>query len=429
MRARLLRDTPTPELALLKRLYAYVAVFLNKYVPSKQPMSYEEWKLTTSYDEGRLAQLDCAYHSLRGGMPTRRQCSHVDSFGKSEAYLLYKYLRLINSRSDFFKVFSGPAFKTVESILYMLPWFIKHVPKPEWPDLVRALKKAGLHVYQVDYTAFESHFRRAIMHIECMLYRHVLKGWEGLDLLCDTLMGVNRMRTRSGVRATVTARRMSGDMCTSLGNGFCNLMIAKFLAHEQGHELEGFVEGDDGLFVTDAKLTADMFYRVGFTVKIDEVADPCKASFCGMVFSEAGEIIRDPRRFMMTFGWTQSFIHGGPALMDQLLRAKALSCVYETPQCPIIGVMARQALHLTSHVHPRFVNDGYHGQPPDVINLPPFNPHPSTRVLFEEIYGVSVKCQLAAEDMIRSGRLVDVASLIPPSSDQLHYASHYVVVD
>jgi hypothetical protein len=381
-----------------------------------------------TFSEERLKQLDEAYYLLRGGTPTPRQCSHIDSFIKSEAYEKFKYARLINSRSDFFKVFSGPAFKAIEQVLYALPWFIKHVPVPERPFLIERLMVAGSWVYQIDYTAFESHFRRAIMNVECMLYKHALKGWTGVDLICETLRGPNRMRTRTGVRATVEARRMSGDMCTSLGNGFCNLMVAKFLAHEMGEELDGFVEGDDGLFVTKADLKKEYFETLGFTVKLDRVSDPCKASFCGMIFSEAGEIIREPRRFMMTFGWTQSFVNAGHWIMDELLRAKALSCVYETPQCPIIGLMARRALEKTNHVHPRFISDGFH-VPPDVQHIPPFAPQMATRLLFEEMYGVSLDTQLQIEKLILQDRLIDVSLLLPPTEDQLYYSSRYVCVD
>lgn len=188
---------------------------------------------------------------------------------------------------------------------------------------------------------------------------------------------------------------MSGDMCTSLGNGFTNLMLALYLVHKKGGTLEGFVEGDDGLFATDVELTAADYEKLGFTIKIEEVTDPREASFCGMVFAE-NEIIREPRRFLMGFGWTQSYIHAGTRIMDQLLRAKALSTAYETPQCPIVGAMARYALSATRSVRPRFVNDGFH-HPPDEAPIAEFNPQAATRQLFARLYGISVPEQLEAE--------------------------------
>ena len=138
------------------------------------------------------------------------------------------------------------------------------------------------------------------------------------------------------------------------------------------------------------ELTAKAYEELGFTIKIEEVDNPCHASFCGMIFADSGEIIRDPRRFMMGFGWTQSFISGGPRLMDELLRAKALSTVYETPQCPIVGAFARYALQQTVGVSPRFVNDGYHEVPRDERHLPNVCPSADTRLLFEREFGVSI---------------------------------------
>jgi hypothetical protein len=220
---------------------------------------------------------------------------------------------------------------------------------------------------------------------------------------------------------------MSGDMCTSLGNGFSNLMLAKFLVSRKGGTLEGFVEGDDGLFSTDVHLSAEDYEKLGFTIKIEEVDDPCHASFCGMVFSGSGEIIREPRRFMMGFGWTQSFINAGPHIMDELLRAKALSAVYETPQCPIVGAFARYALDHTGHVHPRFVRDGYHVLP-DVLSVPFYSPKPDTRLLFEHLYGVSVETQLEIEAAVGAGDFARVAVLLPPTVEQFDFASKYVVV-
>lgn len=79
---------------------------------------------------------------------------------------------------------------------------------------------------------------------------------------------------------------MSGDMCTSLGNGFSNKMKAEFLAYKAGGTIDGFVEGDDGLFVTNFELRSSDYEKLGFTIKIEEIADPCEASFCGMIFGE-----------------------------------------------------------------------------------------------------------------------------------------------
>jgi len=175
---------------------------------------------------------------------------------------------------------------------------------------------------------------------------------------------------------------MSGEMCTSLGNGFTNLMLALFIASLRHGHLEGYVEGDDGLFATDFELTKEDYLNLGFTMKnVDEVFHPGWASFCGMLFGDSLQIVRSPRRFLENFGWTHSAVHGGEKVMLGLLRAKALSAVYETPHCPIVSVLARRALHHTRGVTPRFVNDGFHNTelvPRDESKLPKFAPTTDT---------------------------------------------------
>jgi hypothetical protein len=393
-------------------------------------MGFEEWLASTSYNDERKQELRVAYFALRGGRPTRWQCRKIKSFVKTESYPEYKHCRMINSRSDFFKVFSGPLFKAIEEVVYQLPEFIKHVPVPERPGKVKELRRAGRRYYSTDFTAFESHFLPEVMDaIELELYRHCL-SWCPADaeLICRTLKGRNDMSTHTGVHASIYGRRMSGDMCTSLGNGFTNLMLAKFIASEQGHELYGFVEGDDGLFATEAILSEDKYRELGFTIKITPEDDPCAASFCGMVFADSGEIVRDPTDYLANFAWTSSFISAGDRVMDELLRAKALSSVYETPQCPIVGAVARWALSQTRHVRPRFVEDGYHNLssvPRDESKLPAFDPADDTRALVERKFGISRDVQLEIERRVSKGDF-DVAHLLPAHPHLHHYAARYV---
>lgn len=425
---RLLRNIPPGDKPALERFRTFVRGFVSEHLPLVTPLPFEEWLQSTSYNEARKVELRAVHDSLRGGVPTRDQCSHVDTFVKSEYYPTWKHARMINSRSDAFKVFSGPRFKAIEDAVYALPEFIKHIPVHLRPEAISSMKFAGRKYFSTDFTAFESHFTPEFLDVcECELYRHCLSNDPHVSLLCSAISGLNRMRTRTGISATVKGRRMSGDMCTSLGNGFSNLMLAKFIVSEKGGDLTGFVEGDDGIFASSVDLTEEDYRRLGFTIKIVEVDDPCTASFCGMVFSGTSQIIREPRRFLMGFGWTQSFINAGGKIMDELLRAKALSAVYETPHCPIIGAMSRYALAQTSHVHPRFVQDGFHTLP-DVISVPSFSPSSDTRQLFENLYGVSIASQLAIEKAIMRGDFVTVASLLPPTLEQEEYSSKYVIV-
>jgi hypothetical protein len=358
-----------------------------------------------------------------------KDCRKVKSFGKTEFYTEYKHLRLINSRSDEFKAYSGRYFKAIEKEVFKLDWFIKKIPVKDRPALIRSLKKAGRRYFISDYTAYESHFVSEVMDaIECEMYRYCLENTTEGNFICDVLTGDNMLITNICLLIRrLKGRRMSGDMCTSLGNGFSNLMVALFCAHLHGGKLEGFVEGDDGIFSSTGPLFERDFERLGFTIKLEEIPDPCVGSFCGCVCSEDLQIVRDPRKFLQGFGWTSSFIHAGPRIMDELLRAKALSVCYETPHCPIIGVMAREALHITRSVKPRFIRDNYHDVPPDEFAIPDFEPTSETRILFEHMYGVSTDTQLLCEEAICRGDFKTLSDLVGVPDHVRHYSERYIV--
>lgn len=219
---------------------------------------------------------------------------------------------------------------------------------------------------------------------------------------------------------------MSGEMCTSLGNGFTNLMLALFVCHEHGFdyrkgEVDGFVEGDDGIFALSGELKTEYFNHCGFDIKIKEENDPLTASFCGLIFSENGETIREPRRVLQTFGWTGNFIHAGDKILNELLRAKALSSAYETPQCPIVRVLADVALANTRHVSPRFVSDGFHDTtsiPRDEGALPAFSPSVETRQLFANQFKIPIETQLTIESLILNQQFDQIQHYIFPGVEQ-----------
>lgn len=451
LKKRLLRDVPAADPLLLGELKGFVQQFVQENFPKIQRPSFEGWLETAPYTEARKQELREAHESLHGGRPTRKEASRVSSFGKSESYEAYKHLRWINSRTDAVKSFLGPYFKAIEGVVYELPWFIKHTPVPERPAKLHALMKAGRRYYFSDYTAYESHFTPEVMDaVECVLYRHCLADTEDADFVCNILMGKNRLATRLGVQATLDGRRMSGDMCTSLGNGFTNLMLALFLAHRSGAEMEGFVEGDDGVFSTNMELSSELFEKVGFTIKLVEVTDPLSGipvdtgvshpeswargeyfgAFCGVLCSEDGQQLRDPRKFFSTFAWTLSCIHAGDATMKALARSKALSAVYETPHCPLVSVLARHVLKLTKGVKARAGEgweavNAYKVAVCDEDKWPEFNPTDATRALFARLFSISIPAQLEVERRFRSGDFF-ILDLVQPHPDMTHYGDRFI---
>lgn len=442
---RLCRDVPPISADRLEKLRSFVRSRVREMLPKVSPVSPDEWLDAAPYPEARKEQLREEIRKLRGGRPTKKQASRVKSFVKTEGYVEYKHVRLILSRCDAAKVWLGPRFKAVEEVVYALPQFIKHTPVAERPAKIAGLRRACAKYFLTDYTAFESHFTDQIMDaVECEVYRWCLSNDPDVEFLCKILTGWNIIRTSDGTRVKLKARRMSGDMCTSLGNGVTNWFLTEFLVSEKGGEVHGFVEGDDGIFCSTVDLTAADYASLGFTIKICEVDDPCRCvprlvnpdldprfgraegAFCGIVCAEDGQILRDPRRFTANFGWTSSFIHAGQRIMDELARAKALSAAYESPHCPIVRAMADRVLETTRSAKPRFVADGYHEKAPkDEAGLPRFAPSQATRELFSLMYGVSIPDQLEIEAMLRQGNW-DIAAKMPPPPQMAHYYARYV---
>lgn len=364
------------------------------------------------------------------GLPSARCATYIKTFIKLESYPEFKEARLINSRCDEFKAYAGPFFSAIEQELYKHPSFIKHTPVPDRPGVVNGMYAGNsLHYYENDYKSFEAHFTPQIMKAcELQLYTHCLSKYpKDAAFICRVIGGVNKLHAPCGRRFKLTARRMSGDMCTSLGNGFTNLMMYLYILYLKNGEGKALVEGDDGLFACNVPLTKEDFLDLGFTVEIHELEHPRYGHFCGMTCSENGEVLKDPRRVLSSFGWTSSNIHSGNKVMMELLRSKALSLSYEAPQCPVTGLLAREALRFTEGFAPRAEPGAWKETPAD-FNGPtgPFGPSEDARAVYERAYGVSPAVQLIVESEILHGRFGDIHNYITPHEHMAEYVEKYL---
>jgi len=340
-------------------------------------------------------------------------------------------VRLINSRKDCFKAYSGPWFKAIEDVLYKQKYFVKHVSVPDRRKLVSSLRRSGSYYYATDYTAFEAGLKKQIMDAcECRMYRHMLSNFPAhAEFICDVVSG-KQVCKYVGCSVEMPACRMSGDMCTSVGNGFTNLMLFNFMCEVVGVQFDGLVEGDDGLFATSGPITGatEFLARLGQVVKIEAVRDPCEASFCGMIFADQG-VIKDPRKLFINFGWTSSYVYGGERVMRSLLRSKALSLAYECGSCPMAWALAVRALQLTRGVTVTHATQSYNVVPASeaecLSHLEP--PSPATRALFADLFGISVPQQIKAEEYIlASTDLLDPERLYLRYNSELYNTSYVV---
>lgn len=448
---RFAAEPPRADKARMARLRDFVRKFIRanfRPLDRESDISIEGWLAESPYPEWRKeelrrawAEVDCIF---------KKRYTRCKSFRKAETYPSYKYNRGINSRTDPFKCFVGPTFKLMEKEVYKHPAFVKHIPARDRPRYIfEKLWGPGKTYLATDYTSFEALFTAELMEcVEFELYdymtRELPNRGEFMRAMREVLAGTNTCTYR-GFTVELPATRMSGEMCTSLGNGFSNLMFMLFLCNELGSVVEGVVEGDDGLFAVSgpAPTTAD-FESLGLIIKLETHTALNTASFCGIIFDEVDLInVRDPVRVVTTFGWAGGrYASGSCRKLRALLRCKSLSLLYQFPGCPVIQSLALYGLRCTSDVrdydvvsvlNSKGMNEYMRGlissafrEGHDLVARPVGN---RTRLLVEQKFGVSIEAQIDYERYL--DELSGVQQLQPrllPFPPVYHaYAATYVM--
>lgn len=420
--ARAARLTPEPDIKLFEEFTDFVFHLIRRMFPTKisleKDMSVEWWLSTRPYTQSRKLELLEKWRKCNGIL--ERKHFFNKCFMKDETYATWKHARGIYSRSDEFKCYSGPIASAIEEIVFAHPAFIKHVPVLERPGLLmETLFLPGAKYLTSDYTAFESHFTRMVMHnVEFMLYRYLCEDLPGysamLDVIESAITGRNRCEFKH-FRMDVDATRMSGEMFTSLGNGFTNYALMAFAAHKHGTTMKGFVEGDDGIFVFDRNVVPEssFFERLGWTIKIEVHSELNKASFCGNIFDVDDLIVvTDPRDVLLNFGWSKTpYVNAKQTRLLELLKSKSLSYAYQYRGCPIIQSLAHYGLRTTRRIdlrrflaHDRSISMWEKEQLLEAINhsseIEKIEVPLKTRMLVSELYGITIEDQKKIEEYL-----------------------------
>lgn len=438
---------PDPDIGALKRLGVFVLDWLKinlTPLSAGSDTSVERWLAHCSYPHWRKMELLDKHYAVINRRDRRYR--RAKCFIKDETYPEYKHARGIYSRTDEFKTFVGPIVKLIEEEVYKLPQFIKHVPHHKRPKYILEYLNPDGTADATDYTAFESIFTAHIQKaVEQQLYKYMTEFLpDGDEFMWHMSALFERQKCEfKYVSAELPACRLSGDMCTSLGNGFSNLMFALFVLHEKGcTNIRIVIEGDDGLMCySGPRVTAEDFARLGLTIKLDRHERIETASFCGIIFDEEEQInIDDPRDALATFGWgTNQYTLSKRSKKMSLLRCKALSLAHQYPGCPIISELAQYGLRVTRghdirHLGANARNTWYRDQLlaaiKDEKNIPIKTPGQRSRFLVEEKYGITVERQLKIEEYLRSKN--DLGPLISPHINSImpdswvQYAVEYV---
>jgi hypothetical protein len=407
-------DPPKPDPGLLCELRGFVRSWVKQNLTPLSPdadCSVASWLNASSYPLWRKTQLQETWDNVSSiyENPKWFECK---SFMKDETYVAFKHARGINSRSDQFKCAVGPIFRLIEKEVFKHPAFIKKIPVNERPQYImdRLYAEGGIYAAS-DYTAFESLFTKEIMEaVEFELYQYMTQylpeGGHFMKLVREVLGGKNVCRYKN-FSVELEATRMSGEMCTSLGNGFSNLMFLLFTCHRIGSECIPVVEGDDSLSRIIGPLpTTEHFSAIGLNIKLEIHTALNEASFCGLIFDEEDKTnVTDIREVMASFGWTtRQYAGSKDSKKKALLRCKALSLAYQYPGCPVLSSLAKYALrvtrgadvrHLAANIRNTYEREQMLEAVRHKVMLVPVGIR--TRLLVERLYNISVETQLILE--------------------------------
>lgn len=374
---------------------------------------FDVWLASRPYPEWRKIELK-EVHNRMASLTLNERYAIVKCFMKHENYTEYKHGRGIFSRSDFFKCLFGPLCSAVEERLYQHPAFIKKIPVADRPKYLEELFSFfSSEIGETDYTSFESSFSENVMKVtdkNLFDYMFSVINSKWYRKIYTRPMGMNRCVFKWFV-LLILSKRMSGEMSTSLLNGFANLMTMSFIAWEKGaRHFAMAVEGDDGLTKGDfIRLITELdFSSLGFKVKLKKTSDISEASFCGIVYHPDDCInVTDPREVLANFGWaSKHYANRNKKTLSKLLRCKALSYLHQYPGCPVIQELALYGLRATKSYDVRHFIEADRSmslwereQLRAAVNVERIR-RPvgiSTRLLVERLYGLSVEEQLRIE--------------------------------
>lgn len=360
---RMCLTMPKAKRTYLRRLKRFAYRLL---VRNFRPLDYTriytrpEWVETRPYPEWRKAELRDVIDNTPPYLVPKIQ--KVGRFSKYEAHNEYKDARSILPRTDEFKTLFGPYTASVErEVFSKTDRFIKKVPVEERPKHLEELFAGHRRFMITDYSSYEQSFKEEIMEsLDIVMFKFFFKDFSRDSLVWQLFQSLKETNKISDTYVTIfrEAQRMSGEMNTSLSNGFANLCVGLFLCSEMGYppdKVRLIVEGDDGIMAVpdDGDFpNSQMYADLGFIIKRTIVNSIGEGSFCGLLYeSTARDVLVDPFKALAAWGFASfRYKAARDSTLKMLLRAKALSYLHEYRCCPIIGALGEYGCRVTSGI-------------------------------------------------------------------------------
>lgn len=351
------------------------------------------------------------------------------SFIKREFYSEVKSARIINSRSDEFKALCGAHIKRIENVVTHTKHFIKTITLDERVKRMTEIVQKYQYVFETDYSSFEG-TQSQEFHQACegQLFKHMLSNnpevWRIIGPIFDKEFRevCISIPSKRNERMSFKGSRMSGDLWTSLGNGFSNMMVFLFSLHRltrklrltQAIDADWLCEGDDGYFAANYDFSAifqDTAEKLGLRMKVDHGEELNDVSFCSTCVGPGGIAVPNFWRILEKFGYVfddtiiMRYSDKPTRAELNLLWAKNLSLNATSQGVPILQPLTIQ---LAKIIKPRTLRRKFFTyweiEKYDILEWT-IRETPITmemRTFFAERFGVSVDKQLQVESFIRT---------------------------
>lgn len=455
MTKRVAAQMPEINRVVFRQFKRFVVRFCKKNLAclkfqSTETFEFEEWIANAPYPEYRKAELREVYKKSLDSPVNAK----VKAFIKDENYPDFKHVRGIYSRDDDYKVRVGPFFQKFGDRLFSTKYFIKKIPVLDRPKALFDKLQHYDKIFCTDFSQFESTFVKKLMNVEKWIYGFALSVHPHRKHFLDLFSRISEKNVIDFKNFTceLQAKRMSGEMNTSCGNGVMDLLMTFFNLKRAGnkeHEFDGFFEGDDGICGCVHLPTAQMYTDLGARIKIEIPSGINTASFCGNVFAPAAlHNVTNPIEASVSFGWTKSaYINAPNKTLMKLLHVKSLSLIYSYPGCPILKHLGMYGLRMSSKVNRKQLKDfiirnvknswerDWYVEALDYTSeygVPMYEIHPETRALVAELYNIPIEYQLHLEkylDELTELQPLSLFGLEVPKAWTIYDRDYSVLVD
>lgn len=379
----------------------------------------ENWLAKSNYNTRRKNKLRELNKIMQTSFRYNERNFYCRSFIKAEFYPEVKEARIINSRTDYFKSYVGGIISVIQELV-MKEHFVKHLTPDQIAAKLDEVSRDYSFVYETDYSSFEGSFSKEFMlNVEYALFEHMLINYPNYQeylFLCyshDNVINFKNILT-----ARFQGSRMSGDMWTSLANGFTNYCLVEWYMHKQmlrsgPFKYDFLVEGDDGFIATGVELNQiqDDARLLGFSLKCEKHKSKNDLSFCGICEYE-GRLVPDINRYLSHYGlccdqtivkcFSSTSKRSKKHLRDWI-HSKALSLLAVSKGIPVLQAVAQQQLRLGGRFNPKYV-DWWESQFYDFHNLNQMKAEPISdgmRKFVETRFNIPIQIQLRIESELK----------------------------